>query len=636
MRGGTEELALRLASLLDTAGHHVSFKGGGWTGENDGVRFLADDEAPEDCDVLVCVQADPPAINAGRSIFWSHAAQHPRSAGWDAVVAVSPYHAKLLRNRLAEVEVIHISPGVDMPRARDPAPHDRFIYSSSPDRGLHRLLAVWPALWQRFQIPLSLTYDLRAVLSRHGGHPSLLGERLRLVARLLDQPGVVVHGELDRGQLEDLYGRSAALLYPLDPVILHSELLSLSVLGACAAGLPPLLAPVDCFPSEYGEVAFMVGGSTPAYDAEAWVAAVGKVLVEREGWSERVRQFAAHRTWDAFSSRWSELIEGIQRRPARREEPPDRGVWLLVEAQLAPGEDAVATWIAQAAEERGHRVVRLSMHDESSTDRVTRAVGTGFDRIVLVGTPPADVVLGLWRQCAPSTPITQVKGLLPTRPSTDRDLEVVDLLVVGLPEEALEVGTAGSPPLIGLPALLRERVRCVGPLPGLLCTSEPKLRSEILFVTLGDGDDSREVLALAAAELDISFREIDVTELPGALPGARLVVTFVRPDTIGLALAASVPLLLVAPGTVFGGRAGGTPERAPDRDRIAQVLVQAGLADIVHRDLAPSVLARAIEAALFAIPPQAGGGGAVRAVSLVEGLERRPPVQTWRPPELRP
>lgn len=304
MMGGTEALAVRLARGLAARGHAVTFRGGLLAGTDHGVRYLAPSESGP-ADRLICVNAAAPNDwQSDASVFWSHAAQLPVHGTWNKIVAVSEYHATLLRSRLPGAPVTALPAAADLAIGSVDVEPDRFLYASSPDRGLHRLLHVWPALWQRFRRPLSITYDLRAVFRRRLGTPDAVGARLRAIAPMLEQPGVVVHGPLVAEELGELRSLSLALLYPLDPVIPHSELYALSVLDAAAAGVPLLLSPVDCFPTEYRDAARFVHGYAP----EDWADALVEVLSDRASWSERGRRLAAHTSAEQWLDSWEALL----------------------------------------------------------------------------------------------------------------------------------------------------------------------------------------------------------------------------------------------------------------------------------------------------------------------------------------
>lgn len=247
-----------------------------------GVHYLAGEAVAPGIDVWVLVETEaPPDVNGHRVVRWSHTAQRPERPDADALVAVSEYHARLLRARLSDIPIVAIPGGVEVPEPAE-VRRDRFLYASSPDRGLHRLLAMWPALWKRWHIPLAIAYDVRGVLTHWLGKSHPVSPRLRAILPLLDQPGVLPQPHLREAEMARLRSRSLALLYPLDPVLAHSELYALAVLEACAAGCPPVLAPVDCFPDEYGAVARFVEPAQAVYDADAWMAAIEETLALRE------------------------------------------------------------------------------------------------------------------------------------------------------------------------------------------------------------------------------------------------------------------------------------------------------------------------------------------------------------------
>ena len=146
-------------------------------------------------------------------------------------------------------------------------------------------------------------------LTRRAQQPGPLGERLRAIEPLLDQPGVLPEGMLSEEEMHRLRARCLAMLYPLDPVMPHSELLSLAVLEAYAAGVPPILAPVDCFPSEYGQVARMVEELEPDYRPQAWIRAVEQVfeLLARAPSSGRV--FRVKKISETVKAAWRDATD---------------------------------------------------------------------------------------------------------------------------------------------------------------------------------------------------------------------------------------------------------------------------------------------------------------------------------------
>ncbi len=667
MMGGTERFALRLAALMAARGHRVSLRGGGATGSWRGVRFVQPEQVVGEVDLAIGVQSPLNAdTDARRRIAWSHAAQWPAVGAWDAVVAVSGYHAGLLSARLPGIRVEQVPAGVELP-AEPACGGDRFLYASSPDRGLHRLLAMWPELWRTFGKPLSIAYDLRAVIRRHGGRTDLLGQRLRAIAPLVDQPGVVVHGPLRLEALAALRARSLALLYPLDPVIPHSELLSLSVLECCAAGVPPVLAPVDCFASEYGQVARMVEPERADYSAQAWVEAVGQVL-DDGGWAARARAFAASRSWEAFAERWERLMREVS--AAEGIATPANGgqSWIVIAQGItARGEAALAAHLARAAVEAGHqprvftdteanaRILEGSWPVELiGAGDLDRAIGAGCDRLVLSSSIGCRELLARLPRLAPGTPLATLEHTWPEWLPHLEGHEGISLVLDTLPQEVFELGLEQE--IFRLDDETRRRVRCVGPLPAtssagwpardprriLVHMSSRKAWHSIIagriFEALGELRTQHPLAVRCVKELEgMAIPDwVDVAEplvprdLHAAIEASDLVICHDGADIVGSALAAGAAVLAVSDGAAFRGGSG------TGGDRWCQAHFLADKLELAPGSLTAASYRRLIAELLQQARPRPQGGGAARAVRLIQALAPLAPTRRASPPELRP
>jgi hypothetical protein len=527
---------------------------------------------------------------------------------------------------------------------------DRFLYASSPDRGLHRLLSIWPALWDAFHTPLSITYDLFGVLARHGGRPDPLGARLRRIATLVHQPGVVVHGPLGEAELAGLRARARALLYPLDPVLPASELYALSVLECCAAGVPLVLSPVDVFPSEYKRVARFVDG----FEATAWVQAVREVL-EDPTWTLRARAHAATRSEEVWVAAWEDAL-----RPALPG-PPARAAgqrWLALSVGIGHGEAALAREVVDEARRRGHEVEVVINHPShlavlpdarvaTSAEDVLRDA-RGAERLVLSSSMTCLPLLHRLRRAGCGVPIASIEARWPEWLGAT----LPDLIVTNLSPELFRAGMAGDPPSFRLRDEVCARMRCAGPLPGT--RAEDKLDELLLY--LGQGADWAAALLPAlsdalrglAVERGLTLRVVGPDPALGALGGvresrvgreafcdavarARLVVTHPGAGTVGLARASGTPVLCVTTGAVLDAEPGCPGERQ------AQVWFEAGWVEHLSGPLPASRYRETLAALLDQPPPAAEGGGASRAVSWIEAASCEPGIANARPPmEPRP
>lgn len=200
-------------------------------------------------------------------------------------------------------------PGVKVP--------GRVVWASSHDRGLHRVLELWPALRERVpHAELQVLYD-DGGMKRHAnidqpGHPwQELHRRAHYIMRAVERlapHGVRMVGAVSREQVAREFAAAEVLAYPCEPVS-ATETFGVTVLEAMASGCVPVLTDADCF----GE---LWGGHCPMakmpYDRAAYEALLVGVMTdqaERERWAERGRRRAAEFTWRALAERLERFVE---------------------------------------------------------------------------------------------------------------------------------------------------------------------------------------------------------------------------------------------------------------------------------------------------------------------------------------
>lgn len=172
-------------------------------------------------------------------------------------------------------------------------PH-RVIYCSSPDRGLHHLLAAWPHV--RANVPdaeLKIFYRLESWLENTRQIPAdyqeptlrAQGRRARYIDNALArlQPGsgkfgVEIVGFVSNVRMMEELSSAAVLAYPCDPVR-YTEGFGCSVLDAAAAGCVPLISTADALPSVHAKGAIAIDGK-PYERMDKWVHWISKLLVE--------------------------------------------------------------------------------------------------------------------------------------------------------------------------------------------------------------------------------------------------------------------------------------------------------------------------------------------------------------------
>lgn len=182
-------------------------------------------------------------------------------------------------------------------------PQHSFIWTSSPDRGLDRVLKMWPKIremWNDAELSVYYGFDnLIKVYPRN--HP----KRKEMVEGLLakmEQPGVTYKGRVNQEKLAEAYARSQFWFYPTS----FTETYCIGAIEAQAAGCVPVTTSVaaleDKVPSRFrlrkeaGDEKFL----QLLCDIDA-----GKV----EGVTTEERALALTRTWDAVFAQWSQVVE---------------------------------------------------------------------------------------------------------------------------------------------------------------------------------------------------------------------------------------------------------------------------------------------------------------------------------------
>jgi glycosyltransferase involved in cell wall biosynthesis len=138
--------------------------------------------------------------------------------------------------------------------ARDEA---KVIYTSSPDRGLHHLLRIWPSVKEaRSDATLDVYYDINKWLelcqSLHDkGYYNATYDRSVYIREFLAgdyRPlGVTFHGGVGQGELALAQMKAKVLCYPCDPVQ-PTEGFSMTILEGVVAGCEVVTSNADAFP----------------------------------------------------------------------------------------------------------------------------------------------------------------------------------------------------------------------------------------------------------------------------------------------------------------------------------------------------------------------------------------------------
>lgn len=158
----------------------------------------------------------------------------------------------------------------------------RVVYCSSPDRGLHWLLSIWPDIKQAVpEAHLKVFYHWsqdgllgieEGSVSPQGGpyhkHILELAQRCRYIKHAMQELkplGVEWVGSVSRERMVKEWSEASVLAYPCDPVA-FSEGFSVSILEAHASWTAPVITDADCL----GQVYVDSGASVTHVDGAHW------------------------------------------------------------------------------------------------------------------------------------------------------------------------------------------------------------------------------------------------------------------------------------------------------------------------------------------------------------------------------
>ena len=146
--------------------------------------------------------------------------------------------------------------GIQMSRFFNSPPRikDRLMACSSPDRGLHWMLYLWPQIKQAIpNATLHIFYEVKKWADMAVMAANEIGQRARYMLDVL--PGLESHGVVLRGavapeEIAQELLRSDLMVYPCD-TLQFTEGFSCSTMEACAAGTVPIITDVDALGEIY-------------------------------------------------------------------------------------------------------------------------------------------------------------------------------------------------------------------------------------------------------------------------------------------------------------------------------------------------------------------------------------------------
>lgn len=228
-----------------------------------------------------------------------HLLKEPGSPGLDSNVVIIPNGVEL--SRFSNV------------RARIPR---RCVYLSSPDRGLHWILAMWPEIRLAYpDVELHVFYEVQKWIDNAIILNSEIGQRARYLVKKANElkgRGVVIRGAVSPAELAQELLQSDVMLYPCDPVR-FTEGFGNAILEVCAAGVVPVITDADALGEVYASSgAFIAPRTGDRKWTDKYLELVLSVLGDqdkREEARKKVRTFAQGFGWERIVSLWDETIK---------------------------------------------------------------------------------------------------------------------------------------------------------------------------------------------------------------------------------------------------------------------------------------------------------------------------------------
>lgn len=253
---------------------------------------------------------------------WPEDEMRAAEAYCDYVCALSDWHAEFLLHsglNMPRERVLTLPNGVDISRyPRDEvmkkieagnASPPKFVYSSSPDRGLWQLLQAWRHIRKAFPgAELQVAYGVYKLIIQLAWMHSRQAEMAVEIHRLMDQPGVVDLDKIGQTELSQRQLAADAWLYPLDS-IQATETGCITAVENAAAGNPLITTDCDCMEAEFGPVGVIC--QLP-FEAKGYAEAVEYVLGDVNVWrdlAETGRAFAETRDWSLIAPQWLQYFE---------------------------------------------------------------------------------------------------------------------------------------------------------------------------------------------------------------------------------------------------------------------------------------------------------------------------------------
>ena len=241
--------------------------------------------------------------------------------GWeqhtDVVTALSHAHQKHLSQFTSFKNWIVLPNGCDPSvYTNGPRNNKKLVFASSPDRGLHWLLELFPRLKKRIpEVECHVYYNFQedaAAEHERRGRPELSNryKYISMALKKLDGKGVFHHKSASRQEIARVFSEARILAYTCDPVS-FTEGFSCTTLEAAVSGCLPVICGTDSLGEIYGN--FVPTTPAPYKDnKDHYFNNLIKYLTDDTAYRQaqsRAKEMAATHNWTAISKQLQAIMK---------------------------------------------------------------------------------------------------------------------------------------------------------------------------------------------------------------------------------------------------------------------------------------------------------------------------------------
>jgi len=276
-------------------------------------------------------------INAEQKYFWAHDVNigetfFPIKDKPDKIIGLTNWHINHM-SKLYDIDIdrfIIIPNGINLDRfpidrSNDGSAEPKFIWSSSPDRGLDVLLGLWPTIKNRYpDAELHVYYGWNLIdkiinnLRNRGATGSYLEYiKSQIVGKMHElgneEGGIFNHGRVNQKELAKAMYKSNFWAYPTS----FCETFAITAIENQAAGVIPITSKLAALNETIDNKDLLIEGWPNNLDYQnRWLNLLFGLLETDKKVIMRLREnnrnFALQFTWDNAYSSWNNLIKDTE------------------------------------------------------------------------------------------------------------------------------------------------------------------------------------------------------------------------------------------------------------------------------------------------------------------------------------